>query len=96
MSPKVFINLLLRFQNFYDKLLGLDIHSGCSPVLVKNVYKRTNIAGAGDGAGDASSLMFDIVKVKGGSDGVRAGSSDEVITVTEESNETEIVEEIMR
>ena len=37
-----------------------------------------------------------IVKVKGNSDGIRAGSSDEVITVTEDSNETEIVEEIMR
>ena len=74
--------------------LGLDIHSGCSPVLVKNVYKRTNIAGAG--AGDASSLTFDIVKVKGCSDGVKAGSSDEIITVTEDSNETKIVEEMMR
>ena len=40
--------------------------------------------------------MFDIVKVKGSSDGVKAGSSDEVITVTEDSNETTIVEEIMR
>ena len=72
--------------------LGLDIHSGCSPVLVKNVYKKTNIVGAGD----ESSLMFDIVKVKGSSEGVKTGFSDEVITVTEDSNETEIVEEIMR
>ena len=40
--------------------------------------------------------MFDIVKVRGSSDGVKTGFSDEVITVTEDSNETEIVEEIMR
>ena len=83
----------MYFQSIF---LGLDIHSGCSPVLVKNVYKRTNIDGAGAREGDTSSLMFDIVKVKGSSDGVKAGSSDEVITVTEDSNEATIVEEIMR
>ena len=40
-------------------VLGLDIHNGCSPVLVKNRYKFSG----GAGAVASSGLKFDVVKV---------------------------------
>ena len=82
--------------NIYNNIFryvsnGLEIYSGCSPVLVKNNYKCDKISGVESGAG----LKFDIVKVKSGGE-TGENVSDEAITVTENSDETVIVEEIMR
>lgn len=66
---------------------GLEIANGCSPVLVKNVYKCDKISGVESG------LKFDFLKVKG--EGCE-NMSDDSITVTEESDETLVVEELMR
>ena len=48
------------FRKIQEEIvLGLDIHNGCSPVLVKNSYKFSG----GAGAVASSGLKFDVVKV---------------------------------
>ena len=70
--------------------LGLDIHSGCSPVLSKNIYNRDK------SSQDESDLKFDIVKVRGDTDNTGDNVRDDVITVGEASQEEVIAQELMR
>ena len=76
---------------------GLDIHNGCSPVLVKNIYKFSggNISG-GAGADTRPGLKFDVVKVRGREEDRESITDTEVITIIENINEESVVEEIMR
>ena len=82
-------------------LIGLDIHNGCSPVLVKNIYKFSGgrISG-GAGADTGPGLKFDVVKVRGREEDReedRESITDtELITITENTHEETVVEEIMR
>ena len=68
----------------------MDIHSGCCPVLSKNIYKRDKSSHTG------SDLKFDIVKVRGDADSTSNNVKDDVITVAEDSQEEVIAQELMR
>ena len=85
----------MDYSHLYSKCSGLDIHNGCSPVLVRNVYKFSggNIS-PGAGADTSPGLKYDVVKVR---EEDRENLTDtEVITITENCHEAAVVEEIMR
>ena len=74
---------------------GLDIHNGCSPVLVRNVYKFSG-GNISPGAETSPGLKYDVVKVRGREEDRENITDTEVITITENCHEEAVVEEIMR
>ena len=71
---------------------GLDIHQGCSPGLLGNVYRRDETAGQQD------RINFDIVRVGGRPEDRedQAEQAEQVITITEDTEELTLVERLMR
>ena len=68
---------------------GLDIHQGCSPGLAGNLYRRD------ENTGEKSRINFDIVRV-GARTEEREEQGEQVITVTEETEEQVVVEQMVR
>ena len=69
---------------------GLDIHQGCCPALAGNVYRRD------ENAGEQSRINFDIVRVGQRTEGDREEQAEQVITITEETEEERLLEQMVR